>query len=554
MAKKRILVYGSFLIYLGIIIVLCVGLFFLFILPQQKDIPIFAEKSASDDYYDLKYHDRFTSSVYSTNDGYIVFSEKNMYGVTSDIIVTYYNHNNEEIWSNTYSSKELAGEIIRKKEIEDKYDNQIFRITVNDVFTTESGNLYYSLNITNDIIDNRVPIYVFTKNNSSSYQDLMNWMNSIEEKYGEYFKYVEFNTSFNKKFTSLQKEVIKKLHDDTLNDTDLYIVIGNHSWSGFQDSYKDEMISAIDNSYSNSNDDNIMLGMDSYEGFESSFNATVLVGKNKDNETILEKNYVYEYDEEYEDIVGDFYKVTSENIYFTYNDEVTILNQKNDDLSFVDMNFSTLDHNGKWNINVADYFDVGNQYIVFVETSDSKDYYHDFITLFDQDGHLKKSINLTKLLNKKNTKDSYVEVMSLIKKDNLYYAYYRSWDDENDFKEGLLILNENFKIVKHVRLQNIQYHKLKNKFFDFGTMSFDGNYLYLVYEYLDKILVRKMEKNGNNISVHIYKTHNKELFQHPLLDFSKTFLIDRGRLIIYYTLNDEDYCSSAYSRERYTLS
>ena len=554
MAKKRIIVYGGFLIYLGIVIALCVSVFFFFLPSQQKDVPIFDEQSASDDYYDLKYQDRFTSSVYSTNDGYVVLSEKNIAGVISDIIVTYYNHDNEEIWSNTYSAKEIAGEIIRKKEIGDKFDNQIFEIMVNDVFATESGNLYYSFNISNDVIDDKVPIYVFTKSNSSSYQDLMNWMNSIEEQYGEYFKCVEFNTSFNKESTALKNEVIKKLHDDSLKDTDLYIVIGNHSWSGFQDSYKDEMISAIDNSYSNSNDDDIMLGMDSYDDFEPSFDATVLVGKNKDNETIFEKNYVYEYDEEYEEVVGDFYKVTSENIYFTYDDEVTILNQKTDEVSFLEMNFSTLDHNGKWIINVADYYDVGNQYIAFIETTDSKDYYHDFITLFDQKGDLKKTINLTKLLNKKNSKGSYVEVMSLIKKDNLYYAYYRNGEDENDFREGLLIFNENFKIVKHARLQSIHYHKLKNEFFDFGTMSFDGNYLYLVYEYLDKIIVRKMDKNGNNISVYIYKTHSKELFQHSVLDFSGTFLIDRGKLVVYYALNDEDYCSSAYSRERYTLS
>lgn len=62
-----------------------------------------------------------------------------------------------------------------------------------------------------------------------------------------------------------------------------------------------------------------------------------------------------------------------------------------------------------------------------------------------------------------------------------------------------------------------------------------------------------MEKNGNTISAHIYKSHNKELFQNSLLDFYGTFLIDREKLVVFYALNDDQYSSSVFSRERYTL-
>lgn len=90
-----------------------------------------------------------------------------------------------------------------------------------------------------------VPVYFFRGEGCSHCAEAEEWFESIEEEYGSFFEIKEYETWYNEENAALMEKVAEA-RGETAEGVP-YIIIGNKSWNGFADDYKDEIISEIKN-------------------------------------------------------------------------------------------------------------------------------------------------------------------------------------------------------------------------------------------------------------------------------------------------------------------
>lgn len=93
----------------------------------------------------------------------------------------------------------------------------------------------------------KVALYFFRGEGCSHCAEAEEWFESIQEEYGEYFEIKDYETWYNEDNADLMQKVAEVREESA--DGVPYIIIGNKSWNGFTDSYKDEILSEIKEVY-----------------------------------------------------------------------------------------------------------------------------------------------------------------------------------------------------------------------------------------------------------------------------------------------------------------
>ena len=88
-----------------------------------------------------------------------------------------------------------------------------------------------------------VKIYFFRGQGCSHCAEAEEWFKSNEEEYGKYFKIVDYEVWYDEDNSELMERVADK-RGETAEGVP-YIIIGNKSWSGFTDDYKEEILAQI---------------------------------------------------------------------------------------------------------------------------------------------------------------------------------------------------------------------------------------------------------------------------------------------------------------------
>lgn len=99
----------------------------------------------------------------------------------------------------------------------------------------------------------KVPIYFFRGEGCSHCAEAEEWFKSIEEEYGSFFEVKDYETWYNEENADLMQQ-IAELRDETADGVP-YIIIGNKSWNGFADDYKNEMLEEIKSVFEQNIDD-----------------------------------------------------------------------------------------------------------------------------------------------------------------------------------------------------------------------------------------------------------------------------------------------------------
>ena len=88
-----------------------------------------------------------------------------------------------------------------------------------------------------------VPLYFFRGEGCPHCQEAEEWFASIEEELGSYFKIVDYETWYNSDNADLMSKVEKARGEEAGGVP--YIIIGDKSWIGFADDYKEEIKAQI---------------------------------------------------------------------------------------------------------------------------------------------------------------------------------------------------------------------------------------------------------------------------------------------------------------------
>lgn len=95
--------------------------------------------------------------------------------------------------------------------------------------------------------DNRVKIYFFRGEGCPHCADAEEFFNSIEEEYGQYYKILDYETWYNSDNAALLQKVGEARNEEISGVP--YILIGDKSWSGYDDSFADDIKDAIKSEY-----------------------------------------------------------------------------------------------------------------------------------------------------------------------------------------------------------------------------------------------------------------------------------------------------------------
>ena len=96
-------------------------------------------------------------------------------------------------------------------------------------------------------VSNEVKVYFFRGEGCEHCAEAEEWFDSIEEEYGSKYEIIDYEVWSNEDNADLMQRVSDARDDDA--DGVPYIIIGNHSWNGFRDSYKDEILDEINSEY-----------------------------------------------------------------------------------------------------------------------------------------------------------------------------------------------------------------------------------------------------------------------------------------------------------------
>lgn len=95
--------------------------------------------------------------------------------------------------------------------------------------------------------DNRVKIYFFRGEGCPHCADAEEFFNSIEEEYGKYYKILDYETWYNSDNAALLQKVGEARNEEISGVP--YILIGDKSWSGYNDSFADDIKDTIKSEY-----------------------------------------------------------------------------------------------------------------------------------------------------------------------------------------------------------------------------------------------------------------------------------------------------------------
>lgn len=99
----------------------------------------------------------------------------------------------------------------------------------------------------NKVVDKQVNLYFFNGDGCGHCANAEAWFEEIEDKYGKYFNLVSYEVWYDKDNSRLMERVAE-LRDEEVGGVP-YIIVGNQSWNGFADDYKDQIISKIKSEY-----------------------------------------------------------------------------------------------------------------------------------------------------------------------------------------------------------------------------------------------------------------------------------------------------------------
>lgn len=83
-------------------------------------------------------------------------------------------------------------------------------------------------------------VYFFRGEGCSHCAEAEEWFKSIEEEYGQYFEIKDYETWYNEDNSKLMEQVAEARGESAEGVP--YIIIGDKSWNGFAEEYKDEIL------------------------------------------------------------------------------------------------------------------------------------------------------------------------------------------------------------------------------------------------------------------------------------------------------------------------
>lgn len=135
---------------------------------------------------------------------------------------------------------------------------------------------------TDDAEDSKkVNIYFFRGEGCSHCAETEEWFESIKDEYSKYYNLKDYETWYDEKNNDLMERVADARGEKVEGVP--YIIIGDKSWNGFTDEYKDEILAEIKSQYEKDVDDryDIMKLLPSLEKKEddssSDFVALILI-------------------------------------------------------------------------------------------------------------------------------------------------------------------------------------------------------------------------------------------------------------------------------------
>ena len=94
-----------------------------------------------------------------------------------------------------------------------------------------------------------VTLYFFRGEGCSHCAEFEEWLDEIEEEYGAFFEVKDYETWYNEDNAALMTKVATLRNEEDSATGVPYIIIGNKSWIGFADEYKEEILSEIKSLY-----------------------------------------------------------------------------------------------------------------------------------------------------------------------------------------------------------------------------------------------------------------------------------------------------------------
>lgn len=92
-----------------------------------------------------------------------------------------------------------------------------------------------------------VKVYLFYGDGCGFCGNFKTWISEIEEDYGDKFELIQYEVWYNESNSNLMSAVAGARNEEPGGVP--YIIIGNQSWDGFADDYKDEILKKIDSEY-----------------------------------------------------------------------------------------------------------------------------------------------------------------------------------------------------------------------------------------------------------------------------------------------------------------
>lgn len=111
--------------------------------------------------------------------------------------------------------------------------------------------------------DDQVTIYLFRGRGCQYCRAFLNYLNSITEEYGKYFKVVGYEVWNDENNAKLMEKVGKFFEQEARGVP--YIVIGENVFAGYADSYNDAIVSSILNEYNKEDRYDVFDEMDKLE-------------------------------------------------------------------------------------------------------------------------------------------------------------------------------------------------------------------------------------------------------------------------------------------------
>lgn len=124
----------------------------------------------------------------------------------------------------------------------------IFLVLPFGVFAEDENNTTNESETTASNDDKKVNLYLFRGEGCPHCAEAEEWFDSIKGEYGDYFKVVDYEVWNDEDNAKLMEKVAKLRNEDVSGVP--YIIIGDKSWNGFDESYEDEMIDQIKSVYS----------------------------------------------------------------------------------------------------------------------------------------------------------------------------------------------------------------------------------------------------------------------------------------------------------------